>query len=58
MTAKEAERQIEAVRDRVKMETECKAGMREREREREVAIFRRLMCESECFLYNWVRRAP
>lgn len=34
MTAKEAERQIEAVRDRVKMETECKAGMREREGER------------------------
>lgn len=35
MTAKEAERQIEAVRDRVKMETECKAGMRERGRGRE-----------------------
>lgn len=35
MTAKEAERQIEAVRDRVKMETECKAGMREGGREGE-----------------------
>lgn len=33
MTAKEAERQIEAVRDRVRME--CKAGMRERGGERE-----------------------